>query len=41
LTLSLRVEVVPFEAPLTENAQLPPTATATRVPLSPLEAAEV
>lgn len=26
----------PLEAPLTENEQLPPTATATRVPVPPL-----
>lgn len=35
LRLILSVDVVPFEAPLTEKAQLPPTATATSVPLSP------
>ena len=28
-------EDVPFEAPLTEKAQLPPMATATSVPLAP------
>src|SRR5512132_421490 len=33
--------MVPLEAPLTENAQVPPTATATMVPISPLAAGGV
>lgn len=37
-SVSLRVDEVPFEAPFTENAQVPPTATATSVPVDPVGA---
>ena len=39
LTVSRSVDMVPFAMPLTEKAQLPPVATATRVPSSPGPAA--
>src|SRR5690349_21000929 len=34
-TLTLSVDIVPLEAPFTENAHCPPTATATSVPFPP------
>ena len=34
-TESLTEFVVPFDAPLTEKAHVPPTATSTKVPCSP------
>ena len=39
LSETFKVDVVPFEAPFTENAQEPPTATAINVPFAPPDGA--